>query len=64
MPFEGQMQAFDIASFSPGVEGLRKLSWLLRHPESWPAEDFEWDFTEILTERIIEKKVRVGFFVL
>jgi hypothetical protein len=49
MPFDSQETApFDPLTFSPGDEGLRKLAWVLRHPEVWP-KGHVWDFSKILT---------------
>ena len=41
MPFDST-PIFDPLTFSLGREGLRKLSYLLRHPEMWSR--FEWNF--------------------
>ena len=38
---------FDYRTFSPGREGLRKLAWVLRHPEVWP-KSHRWDFSQVL----------------
>ena len=38
---------FDYRTFSPGREGLRKLAWVLRHPEVWPGKHM-WDFRHVL----------------
>lgn len=40
----------DLAELQPGKEGLRQLSYLLRHPEKWP-EEHEWDFNTVWTTR-------------
>ena len=34
---------FDYRTFTPGLEGLRKLAWVLRHPEVWPKGQ-SWNF--------------------
>ena len=36
----------DLTELQPGKEGLRQLSYLLRHPEKWPAQH-HWDFRTI-----------------
>lgn len=38
---------FDYRVLTPGHDGLRKLAWVLRHPEVWP-QDHTWDFGTIL----------------
>lgn len=45
MPFDpaGYNPAPDLTELQPGHEGLRQLSYLLRHPEEW-QRGFEWDF--------------------
>lgn len=44
MPFDLSPE-FDPLVFTPGREGLRKLAWVLRHPETWPKH--EWNFGTI-----------------
>jgi hypothetical protein len=61
MPFDDNRLP-DLRTFTPGREGLRQLSYLLRHPELWPNPDFEWDFHEVYVDRFLEKKVRIGMF--
>ena len=39
----------DYRTFSPGLEGLRKLAWVLRHPEVWP-KSHTWSFSKVLTQ--------------
>ena len=34
----------DYRTFTPGLEGLRKLAWVLRHPEVWQRAH-RWTFT-------------------
>ena len=46
MPFDGK-QVPDLKTFTPGHDGLRQLSYLLRHPEFW-LKRFTWDFTSVL----------------
>lgn len=58
--FQSAPEALAIPEFVPGPEGLRRLSWVLRHPEVWPTPDFEWDFQHILANRT--EDVRVGLF--
>ena len=31
-----EAEPFDYRTFTPGHDGLRKLAWVLRHPEVWP----------------------------
>ena len=33
----------DYRTFTPGHDGLRKLAWVLRHPEVWP-KDHVWSY--------------------
>ena len=40
-----QADPFDYRTFTPGPEGLRKLAWVLRHPEVWPQH--RWSFLTI-----------------
>lgn len=40
----------EIRTFSPGHEGLRKLAWVLRHPEVWPVTH-RWNFLFTLEPR-------------
>ena len=42
MPFDST-PIFDRLTFSPGREGLRKLAYVLRHKELWPA-DHVWNY--------------------
>ena len=47
MPLDGaHFDEIDLIELQPGKEGLRQLSYLLRHPEKWPAQH-HWDFRTI-----------------
>ena len=39
-----QADPFDYRTFTPGHNGLRKLAWVLRHPEVW-QRTHHWTFT-------------------
>ena len=39
-----QADPLDYRTFTPGPEGLRKLAWVLRHPEVWPRGHV-WSYT-------------------
>ena len=43
MPFDATPTIDNPLTFSPGKEGLRKLAYVLRHKELWPA-GYRWDY--------------------
>lgn len=45
MPFDASPE-FDVFTFSPGKEGLRKLAYVLRHPEMWRSHRWVYSVTE------------------
>ena len=49
MPFDDKTFVPDLKTFVPGREGLRQLSYLLRHPELWPV-NHSWDFDMTLVK--------------
>lgn len=58
MPFDptGYNPAPDLTELQPGREGLRQLSYLLRHPEEWP-EGHVWDFRTVYRQ-VLEPQER------